>query len=56
MNKDSVGFTNGTLIKKPEYTRIIWPKDEKNLIFEMVSKKPQTKKDLIPFFEKKMKQ
>jgi hypothetical protein len=56
MNKDSVGFTNGTLIKKPEYTRIIWPKDEKNLIFEMVSKKPQSKKDLIPFFEKKMKQ
>ncbi|MBN8547275.1 MAG: hypothetical protein J0L60_14170 [Ignavibacteria bacterium] len=55
ISKDSIGVTNGTVIKKPEYTRIIWPKDEKKLEFELISKKPQNKRDLVPFFKKKVK-
>lgn len=55
MNKDSIGTTNGTLIKKPEYNRIIWPKEVKKLEFELISKKPQNKRDLVKMFREKVK-
>ncbi len=55
MNKDSIGATNGTLIKKPEYNRIIWPKDVKKLEFELISNKPQNKRDLVKMFREKVK-
>lgn len=55
MNKDSIGATNGTLIKKPEYNRIIWPKEVKKLEFELISKKPQNKRDLVKMFREKVK-
>jgi hypothetical protein len=54
MSKDSIGQTNGTVIKKKDYNRIIWSKNEKKLIFELISQKPQNKKDLIPLVKEKM--
>ena len=55
MNKDSIGATNGTLIKKKEYNRIIWPKEVKKLEFELISKKPQNKRDLVPMVRERIK-
>ncbi|KAB2907907.1 MAG: hypothetical protein LC102_08300 [Ignavibacteriales bacterium] len=54
-NKDSVSSTNGTVIRKPEYTRIIWPKEIKNIEFELVNIKPQNRRDLVPFYNEKMR-
>ena len=55
MNKDSIGATNGTLIKKKEYNRIIWPKEVKKLEFELISKKPQNKRDLVPMVRERIR-
>lgn len=55
MNKDSIGATNGTLIKKKEYNRIIWPKEVKTLEFELISKKPQNKRDLVQMVRERIK-